>query len=181
MIGSILKKMKNAVRTKLVSVMCAGRLKAAPVQRTWERGFSAAVEKGGLIVIGRSASFRRNVSFRVKSGGTLSIGDGVFMNSNVSITALSRIDIGDGTKIANNVVIVDHDHDYRNGLNGYVTAPVQIGKNVWIGANSVILKGVTIGDGAVIAAGAVVRSDVPPYAVAGGVPAEIIRKKDGKD
>jgi acetyltransferase-like isoleucine patch superfamily enzyme len=44
---------------------------------------------------------------------------------------------------------------------------------VWLGANAIILAGVTIGDGAVVAAGAVVREDVPAYAVVAGVPAAV--------
>lgn len=52
---------------------------------------------------------------------------------------------------------------------------VQIGNDVWIGANATILGGVSIGDGAIVAAGAVVTKDVPPYAIVGGVPARIIR------
>jgi acetyltransferase-like isoleucine patch superfamily enzyme len=52
---------------------------------------------------------------------------------------------------------------------------VDIGNDVWIGTNAVILRGVTIGDGAIVAAGAVVTKDVPPYAIVGGVPAKIIR------
>jgi acetyltransferase-like isoleucine patch superfamily enzyme len=51
---------------------------------------------------------------------------------------------------------------------------VVIGNDVWIGHGAIILSGVSIGDGAVIAAGAVVNSEVPPYAIAGGVPAKII-------
>lgn len=53
--------------------------------------------------------------------------------------------------------------------------PVEIGNDVLIGVRSIILDGIKIGDGAIIAAGAVVVSDVPPYAVVGGVPAKIIR------
>ena len=54
-------------------------------------------------------------------------------------------------------------------------APIHIGRDVWIGANAVILPGITIGDGAVIAAGAVVTKDVPENTVAGGVPARVIK------
>lgn len=50
-----------------------------------------------------------------------------------------------------------------------------IGNDVWIGTNAIIMDGVTISDGAMIAAGAVVTKDVPPYAIVGGVPANIIR------
>lgn len=53
-------------------------------------------------------------------------------------------------------------------------APV-IGNDVWIGINSIVMRGVTIGDGAVVAANSVVTRDVPPYAIVGGVPARIIR------
>ncbi len=52
-----------------------------------------------------------------------------------------------------------------------------VGNDVWIGYESVILAGVTIGDGAIIAARAVVTKDVPPYAIVGGVPARLIRKR----
>jgi len=52
---------------------------------------------------------------------------------------------------------------------------IVIGNDVWIGVNAVILSGVQIGHGAVVAAGAVVTRSVPPYALAGGVPARVIR------
>ena len=52
---------------------------------------------------------------------------------------------------------------------------ITIGDDVWIGYNATILSGVTIGQGAVIASGAVVTSDIPPYSVAAGVPAKVIK------
>ena len=57
-----------------------------------------------------------------------------------------------------------------------IPAPIHIGKNVWIGANAVVLPGVSIGDGAVIGAGAVVTKNVEPNTVVGGVPAKVIRR-----
>lgn len=69
-----------------------------------------------------------------------------------SITIEGNVTIGPGT------VIYDHDHD---GKGGYTTKPVHIGKNVWIGAGCIILRGVTIGDNSVIATGTLVTKDVP--------------------
>lgn len=58
---------------------------------------------------------------------------------------------------------------------------IAIGNDVWIATNAVILPGVTIGDGAVIGAGAIVTKDIPPYAIAVGVPAKIIKYRFSKE
>jgi len=63
----------------------------------------------------------------------------------------------------------------RNDMSQVATAPVHICRDVWIGADSIVLKGVTIGERSIIAAGSVVTSDVPPDSVFGGVPARLIR------
>lgn len=78
--------------------------------------------------------------------------------------------------IAPFVYIVDSDHglqrEKKMNLQPNSARPISIGNDVWIGAHCVILPGVKIHDGAVIAAGAVVREDVPPYMIVGGVPAK---------
>ena len=62
-----------------------------------------------------------------------------------------------------------------------IPAPAVIGNDVWIGSKATVFGGVKVGNGAVIAAGAVVTKDVPPYAIAGGVPAHIIRYRFDED
>jgi len=65
----------------------------------------------------------------------------------------------------------------RNGLVGpELGKPITIGEDCWIGGNAVILPGVTIGRGSTIGAGSVVTKDVPPFHVAAGNPARLIRK-----
>ena len=108
----------------------------------------------------------------------ITIGDNCFFNHNCSLTAAENIVIGNQCMFANNFVVVDQDHDRKDGkiLKELVSAPVKIGNNVWCGANVTVLKGVTIGDGAVIAAGSVVNRDVAAYSVVAGVPARKISK-----
>lgn len=59
-------------------------------------------------------------------------------------------------------------------VKGPTANPAVIGHDVWIGAGAMVCQGVTVGTGAVIAGGAVVTQDVPPYAIVGGIPAQII-------
>lgn len=76
-------------------------------------------------------------------------------------------------------------HSYRVGEIRTRLRPeksgIKIGNDVWIGMNATILPGVTIGNGATILAGAVVSRDVPDYAIAGGVRAEVVRFKHDRD
>lgn len=88
---------------------------------------------------------------------------------------LQSVEIGDDTLIAEMVTIRDHGpKPYRR--QGFVSAPIRIGQNVWIGNKVTITKGINIGDNSVVAANAVVTKDVEPNVVVGGVPARIIKK-----
>src|SRR5262249_21496594 len=75
--------------------------------------------------------------------------------------------------------LTDHDHGVDPSLaplaQPMVGAPTRLGDEVWLGANVVVLKGVSIGDRAVVGAGSVVTKDIPPDAVAVGVPARVVR------
>ena len=63
---------------------------------------------------------------------------------------------------------------------GIVSSPVLVEDDVWIGHGAIILKGVSIGTGAIISAGSVVTKTVPAYSIVGGVPAQIIGRRDSK-
>lgn len=145
-----------------------GRRLKLPWVQAFGKHAELHMDKRARVSLGRETVSRFGLFVRAE-GGTLSIGDKCFFNTQVSITCLERIEIGDRCQIANNVVIVDQDHDYRSGWGRYRTSPVVIGGDVWIGANAVILRGSVIGDGAVIAAGAVVRGEVKPHSLYLGI------------
>jgi len=120
--------------------------------------------KRAKIRIGKFVFMRKNISIRLDYSGEFIMGDYVFINDNCTINCIERISIGRSTKIAPNVCINDHDHNYKaESGGGLISSEVIIGEHVWIGSNTVILKGATIGDHAVIAAGSVVRGHVPPH------------------
>ncbi|MEL6863368.1 MAG: acyltransferase [Bacteroidota bacterium] len=114
------------------------------------------------------------------SKGELSIGDGFGINRYSRIVAHERIEIGDQVTIGQMVTILDHDHRYEmvDGqlqLDGYTTAPVKIGNNIWIGDKCTILKGVTIGDNVVVGAHTLIHKDVPSGVVIAGQPFKILK------
>ena len=133
------------------------KLKAIPKMNY---NFKLAIKKKSKLIIGMNFRTRNNVSFRVYDGGTLNIGDNDFFNDNCSINCQKNIEIGNNVIFGQNVMLFDHDHDYRNDINKYVRDDVKIGNNVWIGANCIILKGVTIGNNVVIGAGTIVKENI---------------------
>ncbi len=139
----------------LIRKLCGCKLNFQYISMV-EFGVSIKTRDNGIIQLGKTTAIRNNTELSA-TGGLVSIGNKCFINKNCMIVAHEKIMIGDETTIGPNVCIYDHDHD-NNG--GYKTAPVIIGKNVWIGAGCIVLKGVVIGDNAIIGAGTVVTHDV---------------------
>lgn len=121
---------------------------------------------------------------RVFDRSSVSIGNRAYIGHNAVLEVSREIVIEDGAWIAAGSSISDNDGhtlDYEARLAGMPprpdeVLPVRICRNAWIGRGCRILKGVTIGEGAVVGAGSVVVSDVPPFAIAMGNPARVIRK-----
>jgi len=123
---------------------------------------------------------RRCMISTLKKEAILKIGDKCGF-SGAAISCAESITIGDNVLLGINVIITDTDHhsldaQERRENTGITSAPVIIGNDVWIGANSMILKGVNIGNNTVIAAGSVVTASIPANVMAGGVPAKVIKK-----
>jgi len=123
---------------------------------------------GGSITVGNNTAFNINVHINASVGGLIQIGEDCLIGPNVVMrTAGHRYDI-DSTLIRQQ---------------GHAFLDIHIDDDVWIGANTVILGGVHISRGAIIGAGAVVTKDVPSYAIAVGVPANVIkyRKRENQN
>lgn len=121
---------------------------------------------------------------------TIEVGNNVYIGPGAKLSADVGITIGDGTMFGPNVSIMAGDHNSE--LDGKCfhekTAKrpgddlqVVLEQDVWVGCGAIILKGVTIGRGAIIGAGSVVTNDVPPYCVALGNPALVVKSRGSLD
>lgn len=125
-------------------------------------------------------------------GGKIKIGDYCSLGESSRIVSGKNISIGNRVLIAHNVNIIDNNShpvdaklrhqdfldNYSNGMQeqDLNSKEIIIEDDVWIGFNSIILKGVSIGTGAIIAAGSVVTKDVSPYTIVAGNPARFVKK-----
>ncbi len=105
---------------------------------------------------------------RVRIGRMCSIGGAVFATN-------GTISIGDYAFVAHEVTFTDTPFPVPFDKSDIAPGPVTtVGENVWIGARATVLGGSRVGDNAVIGAGAVVRGEVPPFAIVAGNPATVI-------
>ncbi len=117
-------------------------------------------------------------------GGFIRIGSKSVLGEEITFSTYEEISIGRECVIADRVMFIDFDHiiaDPEQPIRkqGLYSKPVRVGNNVWIGYGAAILRGVTVGDGAVIGTYAVVTKDVPANAIVGGVPAKVLRMREG--
>jgi acetyltransferase-like isoleucine patch superfamily enzyme len=135
---------------------------------------------------GKSVSIAPDAVFY---GYNVHIGDYVSLGAGaVFMCTRAPIRIGDHTLFGPNVTMITGNHRV-DMLGEYIydvddskklpenDLPITLEGDNWIGANVTILKGVTVGRGAVVAAGAVVTKDIPPYTIAGGIPAKVIKPR----
>jgi len=113
----------------------------------------------------------------------IKIGNNVTLNESVFLHGYGSIEIGDNCRIGLRTSIISVDHifcDVTTNIKdqGIEGKPIRIGKNVWFGVNVTVLPGVSVGDNVILAAGAVVNKDIPDNAIAGGVPAKIIKYRE---
>lgn len=93
-----------------------------------------------------------------------------------------QITIGDDTRIAANCIMIATNHNFADPdapirTQGCTAAPITVGRDVWLGGYVKITAGTTVGDGSVVGMGSVITKDIPPYSIAVGVPAKVIRSR----
>jgi acetyltransferase-like isoleucine patch superfamily enzyme len=140
---------------------------------------------GGSITIGEHTSIEPYVILDAQKKGSITIGAGSGINAFSVVYGAGGVTIGNNTRIACHTVIISSNHNFDDITKdiheqGITAKGITIGDDVWIGAGARVLDGVHIGDHAVIGAGAVVTKDVPPNAVAVGVPARVIRLRGAR-
>lgn len=111
--------------------------------------------------------------------GDIYIGDRTRIG--LGCTLIGPVKIGNDVGVAQGVVLTGLNHNYEDvtmpiSKQGVSTAPIVVEDEVWLGANCVILAGTTIGKHSIVAAGSVITKNVPPYSLAFGNPARVIRQ-----
>lgn len=165
--GQSARALGSAVRILLWKIRYGSRLQTSLIQ-----GFDhphLEIAEGALVRMGTRIQNRGNLYLICAQRGKMQIGGHVFFNTGCSVSCMEEIVIGAYCKIGNNTVIVDHDHNFREGKespdknqkNEFLSGEIVIGSRVWIGANVTILRNTHIGDDCVIAAGSIVKGDVP--------------------
>lgn len=178
----------------LVSPIVIVLLKIKGVKLSWDIIFYGIPivyrEPNSEIIIGNNVSFRSDKSSNLfgtlkkstiatlKEGAVLTIGHGCGISA-ASITSFKKVTIGNNVLIGANVFITDSDwHGIKieKRREEGESKEVIVGNGVWLGANSIILKGVTIGENSVIGAGSVVTKNIPGNVIAAGNPCSVIKK-----
>ena len=122
----------------------------------------------------------RYPGIKITGHENIRIGERVSIASNVTLHASSPIVIGNDTMIGTGAILTTSTHSYKNNpmWKEQIARPIDIGENVWIGANAIILPGLKIGNYSVIGAGSVITRHVPEKAIVAGNPARIIKYRD---
>lgn len=140
-----------------------GKCKYTPMTRVFRH---ARIElNGGYLRLGENVAIGERTQLTLRKNAEVKLGDGVSLNSDCKLVCHQAISIDNNTILGPNVLIYDHDHLYslETGVKRkeYMASEIMIGKNCWIGAGAIILRGTHIGDNCLVGAGSVVKGDFP--------------------
>lgn len=179
---SVFQKIELALCLLHTKLICS---KARLIRKPFDLRGRKFIDLGRSLTTGRGCRFE---AFSPNRNITLRFGENVQVNDYVHICAMESVEIGSNVLMAGHIYISDNSHgSYKGDENDsspdippikrkYITAPVKIGDNVWLGEHVVILPGVQIGEGSLIGANSVVKENIPPYSIAVGSPARIVKQ-----
>jgi acetyltransferase-like isoleucine patch superfamily enzyme len=136
----------------------------------------------GRLEVGEHTLFEPHVWITAPGEARVRIGSQSFLNIGVMVAAHQLVEIGDHCMFANGCFVSDATHRYDDPdkpvpWQGFTTkGPTRVGDNVWCGANVVITSGVTVGERCVIGANSVVTQNLPPFSIAFGAPARVVKR-----
>ena len=138
------------------------------------------------VKLGNNCLIEHDVCFHYdgiySDGPSIIIGNNVFIGNCTEFNITDNIIVGDNCLIASGCRFIDHSHGYEYGqfINLQISSEkaINIGEDVWLGCNVIVLKGVTIGKGAIVGASSLVNKSIPPYEIWGGVPAKKIGERN---
>ncbi|MCH5170911.1 MAG: acyltransferase [Oscillospiraceae bacterium] len=166
--NNVISVIHSAIRFGLLKIFNWNGLSVKLIER-FSPNIVFEINRGAKVRLGKMVRAHSGCKFKVRKNAELIIEDGVKINYNCIFVCREKIVVGAGTEFGPSVYIYDHDHDFRaeGGVKAgkFKTAPVKIGNNVWIGANTMILRGTTIGNNCVIGAGSVVSGRIPDNSV----------------
>jgi len=193
---------REAVRVAVTRRMTTPQYLNLYRRAAWHRARAAAtgnnVEFQGMLFTGKRVELRaRRGHGRLVIGpwcwigndnklrsheGQLTLGAKVVLGRDNVVNSYLDVEVGDAAILADWIYVCDFDHrvdrlDIPIKDQGIVTSPTRIGGDVWIGEKASVLRGVDIGHGAVVASHCLVNRDLPPFAIAVGVPARVVRSR----
>lgn len=148
-------------------------------------GYIDCLSVGG-VNIGNSVTIREGCWLQLtshydKPGAGVMIGNNVYIGPRCILGAAAQLTIGDRCQLGANVSLIAENHEYSGGddiyAQGVTRRGIEIGRDVWIGNNAIVLDGVSVGDGSVIGAGTVLTKSVPARSVVVGVPGKVIKTR----
>ncbi|WP_392535749.1 DapH/DapD/GlmU-related protein [Nostoc sp. C117] len=147
---------------------------------------NARGHKDNRIHLGDRVAIERNVDIGCLENTYIHIDEDTFIGPNVCIEGPGNIKIGKHCMIAAQSGIYANNHNFADPMEpmkyqGVTRKGIVIEDDCWLGHGVTVLDGVTIGKGSVIGAGAVVNKDIPPFSIAVGIPARVVKNRTGKD
>lgn len=172
-IGSLFMKVRDKINKRLIGGNLGSVGKGVVINADVTYRYPGNIHLGDRVTVARGVEF-----YCENPEGYLKAGDDCIFTFDTRIDFSGGVTIGNNCVISKNTVIESHDH----GMDPKATPEyktLEIGNNVWLGTDSLILTNVRkIGDNTIVAAGSVVTKEVPANCIVGGIPAKIIKRLD---